>query len=91
MYQSLIAFLRTYLHFFNVCKNLCKCGVWRLFCVCVSQLEVRLAEKEESLLEKDLIFEQVTRLSNRVKNKADSGKTDTLNLAKDVSSFSQLS
>ena len=51
---------------------------------------MRLAEKEESLLEKDLIFEQVTRLSNRVKTKADSGKTDTLNLAKDVSVYYQL-
>ena len=57
------------------------------FCMfaCALQLEVRLAGKEESLLEKDLIFEQVTRLCDRVKNKAESGKTDTLNLAKDVS------
>ena len=48
------------------------------------QLEVRLAEKEEHMLEKDLIFEQVVRLSERVKKKAESGKTDTLNLAKTV-------
>ena len=45
---------------------------------------MRLAEKEEQLLEKDLIFEQTCRLSDRVKNKADSGKQDTLNLGKKV-------
>ncbi|XP_019623769.1 PREDICTED: coiled-coil domain-containing protein 146-like [Branchiostoma belcheri] len=47
-------------------------------------LEMRLSEKEEQLLEKDLIFEQITRLSDRVRKKAESGKTDTLNLAKSV-------
>eukprot|EP00058_Branchiostoma_floridae_P017304 XP_002602792.1 hypothetical protein BRAFLDRAFT_281931 [Branchiostoma floridae] len=45
---------------------------------------MRLSEKEEQLLEKDLIFEQITRLSDRVRKKAESGKTDTLNLAKSV-------
>ena len=49
-----------------------------------SQLEIRLAEKEESLLEKDLIFEQVCRLCERVRGKADAGKDDTLMLAKKV-------
>lgn len=47
-------------------------------------LEMRLAEKEEHLLEKDLIYEQVTRLAERVKKKAESGKEDTLELAKKV-------
>lgn len=59
-----------------------------LFCTEVLiflQLEIRLAEKEESLLEKDLIFEQDTRLCERVKRKAETGKEDTLNLAKNVS------
>ncbi|XP_064633168.1 coiled-coil domain-containing protein 146-like [Lineus longissimus] len=50
----------------------------------IEELEVRLAEKEEQLLEKDLIFEQVTRLADRVKKKSDSGKDDTLSLAKKV-------
>ena len=45
---------------------------------------MRLANKEESLLEKDLIFDQVCRLAQRVQRKADSGKDDTLNLAKKV-------
>ena len=48
------------------------------------QLETRLAEKEEQLLEKDLIFEQVERLVGRIRNKAEVGKDDTLNLAKSV-------
>ncbi|XP_072026353.1 coiled-coil domain-containing protein 146-like [Amphiura filiformis] len=50
----------------------------------IEDLEIRLAEKEEQLLEKDLIFEQVTRLSERVKSKVDTGKEDTLQLAKKV-------
>ena len=45
---------------------------------------MRLATKEEHLLEKDLIFQQVTRLSERVNKKANAGKNDTLNLAKKV-------
>ncbi|KAK6488012.1 coiled-coil domain-containing protein 146-like [Huso huso] len=48
------------------------------------ELEVRLGEKEELLLEKDLIYEQVTRLSQRVRTKAENGKQDTLALAKNV-------
>lgn len=48
------------------------------------QLEIRLAEKEESLLEKDLILEQDCRLCDRTKGKADAGKDDTLILAKKV-------
>lgn len=46
---------------------------------------MRLAEKEEHLLEKDLILEQVNRLTERVKNKAEGGREDTLTLAKNVS------
>ena len=48
---------------------------------------MRLAEKEEALLEKDLIFEQVNRIAERVKNKAEGGKDDTLELAKRVRCF----
>ncbi|XP_013383517.1 coiled-coil domain-containing protein 146 [Lingula anatina] len=50
----------------------------------LEELEVRLAEKEEQLLEKDLIFEQDTRLTERVKRRAGAGKDDTLALAKKV-------
>jgi len=50
----------------------------------IEDLETRLAEKEETLLEKDLIFEQVNRLAGRVRTKAETGKDDTLDLAKKV-------
>ena len=36
------------------------------------------------MLERDLVFEQVTRLASKVKNKSESGKQDTLSLAKKV-------
>ncbi|CAD5119583.1 DgyrCDS8185 [Dimorphilus gyrociliatus] len=50
----------------------------------LEELESRLATKEEQILEKDLILQQVTRLAQRVQKKSDSGKMDTLNLAKHV-------
>lgn len=50
----------------------------------LEELESRLATKEEQILEKDLILQQVTRLAQRVEKKADSGKMDTLKLAKHV-------
>ncbi|XP_071960472.1 coiled-coil domain-containing protein 146-like [Antedon mediterranea] len=53
----------------------------------IEELEIRLAEKEEHLLEKDLIFDQVCKLSERVNQKMDAGKTHTLNLAKEVNDF----
>lgn len=43
-----------------------------------------MADKEEQLLERELVFEQVTRLADRVRQRADTGKDDTLNLAKKV-------
>ncbi|KAM6984793.1 coiled-coil domain-containing protein 146 [Aplochiton taeniatus] len=50
----------------------------------IEQLETRLAEREEQLLEKELVYEQVTRLSQRIRGKAENGKLDTLELAKKV-------
>ncbi|ESO92075.1 hypothetical protein LOTGIDRAFT_121573 [Lottia gigantea] len=50
----------------------------------IEELELRLAETEEQLLEKALIFEQTNRIVGRIKGKAESGKEDTLNLAKNV-------
>ena len=40
------------------------------------QLEIRLAEKEEQLLERELVFEQSTRLTERINNKVDVGRED---------------
>ncbi|XP_060770257.1 coiled-coil domain-containing protein 146 isoform X1 [Neoarius graeffei] len=53
----------------------------------LEQLEVQLAAKEAELLEKELIYEQVTRLSEHIRTKADSGREDTLRLAKKVNEF----
>jgi len=47
-------------------------------------VEVRLADKEEQSLEKDLIYQQVCRLTDRVAAKVDADKDDTLLLAKKV-------
>uniref|UniRef100_A0A0B6Y001 Cilia- and flagella-associated protein 58 central coiled coil domain-containing protein n=1 Tax=Arion vulgaris TaxID=1028688 RepID=A0A0B6Y001_9EUPU len=52
----------------------------------VEELESRLTEREEQLLEKDLILDQDERLVGRVKKKAEAGKDDTLTLAKSVNS-----
>ena len=43
-----------------------------------------MAEKEEQSLEKDLIYQQVCRLTHRVSAKVDADKDDTLLLAKKV-------
>uniref|UniRef100_A0A4W4F791 Coiled-coil domain containing 146 n=1 Tax=Electrophorus electricus TaxID=8005 RepID=A0A4W4F791_ELEEL len=50
----------------------------------IEQLEVQLAEREAQLLEKELVYEQVTQLSERIRTKAENGKEDTLILAKKV-------
>nr|DBA31343.1 TPA: hypothetical protein GDO54_007208 [Pyxicephalus adspersus] len=46
------------------------------------ELELRLAEKEEQLLEKDFLYEQVSKLSDRIRIKTENGKEDTLAGAK---------
>jgi len=51
---------------------------------CRTQVEVRLADKEEQSLEKDLIYQQVCRLTDRVSSRVEAGKDDTLLLAKKV-------
>ncbi|CAJ0960959.1 unnamed protein product [Ranitomeya imitator] len=48
----------------------------------MEELELRLAEKEENLLEKDFLYEHISRLSDRIRIKAENGKEDTLVLAK---------
>ncbi|XP_058263379.1 coiled-coil domain-containing protein 146 isoform X4 [Hemibagrus wyckioides] len=53
----------------------------------IEQLEMQLAAREAQLLEKELIYEQVNRLSQHIRTKADNGKEDTLRLAKKVNEF----
>lgn len=50
----------------------------------IEELELRFVEKEEKLLEKDLIFEEVIRLVDRIKKKLEIGKEDILELVKKV-------
>ncbi|KFP18115.1 Coiled-coil domain-containing protein 146 [Egretta garzetta] len=48
----------------------------------IEQLEVLLVQKEEKLLETDLLHEHVSRLTDRIRATAEDGKQDTLLLAK---------
>ncbi|XP_050792778.1 coiled-coil domain-containing protein 146 isoform X7 [Gopherus flavomarginatus] len=50
----------------------------------IEELEIQLVQKEEKLLEKDFIYEQVSRLTDRLRTKTENGKEDTLILAKRV-------
>ncbi|XP_004323621.4 coiled-coil domain-containing protein 146 [Tursiops truncatus] len=50
-------------------------------------LELRLAKKEEKLLEKDFIYEQVSRLTDRLCSKTQACKQDTLLLAKKMNGY----
>ncbi|XP_002712067.2 coiled-coil domain-containing protein 146 [Oryctolagus cuniculus] len=53
----------------------------------LDELEVRLAKKEEQLLEKDFIYEQVSRLTDRLCSKTQACKEDTLLLAKKMNGY----
>ncbi|XP_052644904.1 coiled-coil domain-containing protein 146 isoform X2 [Harpia harpyja] len=46
------------------------------------QLEVELVQKEEKLLETDLLYKHISRLTDRIRATAENGKQDTLLLAK---------
>ncbi|XP_069657851.1 coiled-coil domain-containing protein 146 isoform X2 [Haliaeetus albicilla] len=48
----------------------------------IEQLEVELVQKEEKLLETDLLYEHISRLTDRIRATAENGKQDTLLLAK---------
>ncbi len=52
----------------------------------MSQLHERLDKKEDCLLEKHLILEEIASLSDRLRNQAAEGREDTLELAQKVSS-----
>ncbi|KAM5189558.1 coiled-coil domain-containing protein 146 [Callospermophilus lateralis] len=53
----------------------------------LDELELQLAKKEEKLLEKDFIFEQVSRLTDRLCSKTEACKQDTLLLAKKMNGY----
>lgn len=50
-------------------------------------LEERLNDKKEQLLEKELVLEEVTALSDKLRKQAAEGRGDTLQLAKKVNEF----
>ncbi|XP_061107475.1 coiled-coil domain-containing protein 146 isoform X2 [Conger conger] len=50
----------------------------------IEKLERSLADQEELLLEKELVYDQVSQLTQQISAKAEDGKEDTLNLAKKV-------
>ena len=53
----------------------------------IQVLEERLNEKKEQLLEKELVLEEVTALSDKLRTQANEGRSDTLKLAKRVNEF----
>lgn len=53
----------------------------------VQVLEERLNDKKEQLLEKELVLEEVTSLSDKLRTQAADGRGDTLKLAKNVNDF----
>ncbi|KAM6202824.1 coiled-coil domain-containing protein 146 [Rhynchocyon petersi] len=53
----------------------------------LDELELQLAKKEEKLLEKDFIYEQVSRLTDRLYSKTQACKQDTLLLAKKMNGY----
>uniref|UniRef100_A0A670J3E0 Coiled-coil domain containing 146 n=1 Tax=Podarcis muralis TaxID=64176 RepID=A0A670J3E0_PODMU len=55
----------------------------------IDELEIKLTQKEEKLLEKDFIFEQVARLTDKIHAKAENGKEDTLLLAKKMNGLQE--
>ncbi|XP_074873192.1 coiled-coil domain-containing protein 146 [Carettochelys insculpta] len=55
----------------------------------IEALEIQLIQKEEKLLEKDFIYEQVSRLTDRLRTKTEDGKEDTLILAKRMNELQQ--
>eukprot|EP00658_Telonema_sp_P-2_P082061 TRINITY_DN8584_c0_g1_i1.p1 TRINITY_DN8584_c0_g1~~TRINITY_DN8584_c0_g1_i1.p1 ORF type:complete len:451 (-),score=170.02 TRINITY_DN8584_c0_g1_i1:286-1638(-) len=50
-------------------------------------LEERLNDKQEQLLEKELVLEEVSNLSDRLRIQANDGRSDTLELAKKVNRY----
>ncbi|KAM8979241.1 coiled-coil domain-containing protein 146 isoform 3-T3 [Sarcophilus harrisii] len=53
----------------------------------IDKLEFHLAEKEEKLLEKEFLFEQVARLTDRLRTRTETCKQDTLLLAKKMNEY----
>ncbi|XP_048355860.1 coiled-coil domain-containing protein 146 [Sphaerodactylus townsendi] len=55
----------------------------------IDKLELQLTQREEKLLEKDFIVEQVSRLTEKISIKVENGKEDTLILAKKMNKLQE--
>jgi len=55
----------------------------------ITQLEKRLNDKKEQLLEKQLVLEEISTLADRLRQQAAEGRSDTLELAKKVNDYQQ--
>mmetsp|Transcript_41285 Transcript_41285/g.78920 ORF Transcript_41285/g.78920 Transcript_41285/m.78920 type:complete len:923 (-) Transcript_41285:213-2981(-) len=55
----------------------------------IKQLEERLNDKKEQLLEKELVLEEISSLADRLRQQAAEGRSDTLELAKKVNDYQQ--
>jgi hypothetical protein len=53
----------------------------------VRELEERLNDKKEQMLEKELVLEEVSSLADRLRKQAADGREDTLELANKVNEF----
>merc|ERR1719330_234844 len=53
----------------------------------IHDLEERLNDKKEALLEKELILEEVTALSDKLRTQASDGRQDTIKLSQKVNVF----
>ena len=53
----------------------------------IEVLEQRLSQVKQQILEKDLVLEEVTALSNRLESEASKDRGSTLRRARDVNSF----
>ncbi|XP_062839605.1 coiled-coil domain-containing protein 146 isoform X1 [Anolis carolinensis] len=55
----------------------------------IEELEIQLTQKEEKLLEKDFIYEQVSRLTEKANTKVDNSRQDTLILGKKMNELQE--
>ncbi|NXI52229.1 CC146 protein, partial [Chloroceryle aenea] len=56
----------------------------------IEQLEVKLVQKEEKLLETDLLYEHISQLTDRIRATAENRKEDTLHLAKTTNELQKM-
>ncbi|XP_053320353.1 coiled-coil domain-containing protein 146 [Spea bombifrons] len=56
----------------------------------IEELELHLTEKEQCLMEKDFLYEHISQLSDKLQQKTESGKEDTIALAKKMNELRKM-